>query len=266
MMSQTLAPQTRTEPKRLVRRQQGRPRWFRWGEMACGLVVLGALALGTYKYLVEPNTLRVKHVLFQGNTVLSGQLLLETAHITESDTILSVKPGEVEARVLKLPYVKTCKVDRSWPSAILITITERIPVAALMVNNRVYEIDRDGMVLREVPPLAPPNGPLVTNLPDLSAVAPGQLIKNAALDKALQLWDAFSADPVAKELTLSEISAKAESMLYMYFNELPYETRWGRSDFATQVHRFDLLWREKGGKLPCTEYLDLRFDNNLVCQ
>jgi cell division protein FtsQ len=234
--------------------------------MACGLIVLGALALGTYKYVLEPSTLRVKHVMFDGNSVLSGQDLLEAAQITEADTILSVKPDVVRKRVLALPYVKDCAVSRSLPSTIVIRIVERVPVAALMVNNRVYEVDRDGMVLREVPPLAPPNGPLVTNLPDLSAVAAGQMVKNPALDKALMLWDAFSADPLAKELTLSEISAQTESMLYMYFNELPFETRWGRSDFATQVHRFDLLWREKSGKLPCIEFLDMRFDNNIVCQ
>jgi hypothetical protein len=106
----------------------------------------------------------------------------------------------------------------------------------------------------------------VTNLPNLGAVTSGQMIKNPALEKALELWDAFSADPLAKELTLSEISAEAESALFMYFNELPFETRWGRSDFATQVRRFEMLWREKGGKLPCIEYLDMRFDNDIVCE
>ncbi len=265
MMTPTLAADTRGEPGRLTRRQ-GRSRWVRWGEMACGLLVLGALALGTYKYILEPSTLRVKHVIFKGNNVLPGQQLLEAAHITEADTVLSVKPEQVRQRLMALPYVKSCRVDRAYPSTIVIDVTERVPVAALMVNNRVYEVDRDGMVLREVPPLAPPNGPLVTNLPNLGAVTEGQMVKNPALDKALMLWDAFSADPLAKELTLSEISAQTESMLYMYFNELPFETRWGRSDFATQVHRFDLLWREKGGKLPCIEYLDLRFDNNIVCK
>ncbi len=265
MMTSSLAANTRNEPRRTAGRQ-GRSPWVHWGEMACGLLVLGGLMLGTFKYILEPTTLRVKHVLFDGTNVLSGQQVLEAARITDTDTILSVKPEQVRQRVLTLPYVKECSVSRSLPSSVIIRIVERIPVAAVMVNNHVYEIDRDGMVLREVPPLAPPNGPLVTNLPNLGALTPGLLVKNPALEKALQLWDAFSVDPLAKELTLSEISAEAESMLYMYFNELPYETRWGRSDFPTQVRRFETLWREKGGKLPCIEYLDMRFDNDIVCK
>ena len=28
----------------------------------------------------------------------------------------------------------------------------------------------------------------------------------------------------------------------------------------------DILLREKDGTLPCTEYLDLRFDEDLVCK
>ncbi len=265
MMTQSLAANTRGEPQRMTRRR-GRSRWVYWAEMACALLMLGGFGFGLFKYILEPTTLRVKHVLLDGNSVLSGQQLLEAAHITDADTIRSVKPEEVRKRVLTLPYVKECSVSRSLPSSIIIRIVERVPVAAVMVNNHVYEIDRDGMVLREVPALAPPNGPLVTNLPSLGAVTPGQMMKNTALEKALELWDAFSADPLARELTLSEISAEAESMLYMYFNELPYETRWGRSDFPTQVRRFEMLWREKGGKLPCLEYLDMRFDNDIVCK
>ena len=265
MMTPSLAANPKND-SRPAQRRRGRSRGVYWGEMACALLLLLGLGAGLFKYVLEPTTLRVKHVLFDGTNVLSEQQVLEAAHITDADTIRSVKPDEVRERVMKLPYVRECSVSRSFPSTIIIRIVERIPVAALMVNNHVYEIDREGTVLREVPPLAPPNGPLVTNLPDLGALTPGQQVKNGTLQKALELWDAFSADPLAKELTLSEISAQADSMLYMYFNELPYETRWGRSDFSTQVRRFNMLWREKGGKLPCIEYLDMRFDNDIVCK
>ena len=52
----------------------------------------------------------------------------------------------------------------------------------------------------------------------------------------------------------------------MVFNELPYETRWGRDDFPAQVRRFEALLREKQGKLPCGEYLDMRYDADIVCK
>ena len=265
MMSPSLAANTQGQPRSLAPRRN-RSRWVSLAELACALLLLGGFGFGLFKYILEPTTFRVKHVLFDGTNVLSDQQVLEAAQITDADTIRSVKPDEVRTRIMALPYVKECSVSRSLPATVIIRIVERIPVAAVMVNNHVYEIDRDGMVLREVPPLAPPNGPLVTSLPELGALAPGQLVKNPALEKALQLWDAFAAGPLAKELTLSEISAEAESMLYMYFNELPYETRWGRSDFPTQVRRFEMLWREKGGKLPCLEYVDMRFDNDIVCK
>jgi len=264
MMTQSLAAGPKDTAPRMTR-PRGRARWLNWGEMACAAVILLGISYGVYKYAIAPNTMRVKHILIDGGTVLSEPLIRDAAHITDSDTIWSVKTEEVRKRIMALPFVKECAVTSAMPSSIIIRVAERVPVAAVMVSNHVYEIDRECMALREVPPLSPPNGPLITNLPSLGALALGQTVKNPALDRALLLWDAFSASPMARELTLSEISAEAESMLFMYFNELPYETRWGRADFAAQVRRFEMLWREKGGRLPCLEYLDLRFDNDIAC-
>ncbi len=264
MMASDRATDTKGKP-RTLKRKPGKAFWGGWTEWTISVAVILVLAFGTYKYVIWPNTLQVKRVLFQGNKVLTDQQILEAAQITESDTIFSVKREVVRQRVLELPYVRECTVSIA-SSAIIIQVVERVPVAALMVNNRLYEVDRGGMVLRLVPPLAQPNGPMVTNLPDLSAVTPGQRVDNPTLEQAFLLWDAFSADLVSKELTLSEISAQSENTLYMFFEELPFDTRWGRSDFPTQVHRFNLLWREKGGKLPCTEFIDMRFNNNIVCK
>ena len=265
MLTPSLTADTKG-PARRVTGHRDRPRWRYWGEMACALIALGIIGFGLYKYILEPNTMRVRHILIDGGSQATDPQIRDAAHITDADRVWSVNREEVRQRVMALPFVKECTVSPSVPSSIIIRVVERVPVAAVMVNNHVYEIDRDGVVLREVPPLAPPNGPLVTNLPNLGALAPGQTLRNPALEKALQLWDAFSAGMLARDLTLSEISAEAESMLYMYFNELPFETRWGRSDFGTQVRRFEMLWREKGGKIPCIEYLDMRFDNDIVCK
>ena len=64
----------------------------------------------------------------------------------------------------------------------------------------------------------------------LNALVPGQHVSHPALSRAVELWRAFSAAPVSRQLTLSEISALGENELVMIFNELPYETRWGRAD------------------------------------
>lgn len=223
---------------------------------------LGALGL----YLWGEGVFVTTEVRFEGNEYLSAEQIRETARVTDTDTFFSLDTRAIRARVLTMPYIKSCEVRRIGLNAVLISVTERVPVAAIMVNNHVYELDREGRVLREVHPLAPPTGPLVTNLPGVHAVVPGQHVSHPALSRAVELWRAFSAAPVSGQLTLSEISALGENELVMIFNELPYETRWGREDFPAQVRRFEALLREKQGKLPCGEYLDMRYDADIVCK
>lgn len=249
----------RTAPRRTWRRRHV------VGELCAlaGVIIFfGALGLHAWGGAV----FATREVRFEGNECLTDQQILEAANITDADTFFTLDTRAIRDRVLELPYVKTCDVNRIGFNKVLISVTERAPVVSIMVNNHVYELDRDFRVLREVHPLAPPTGPLVTNLSGVHAVVPGQHVSHPALSRAVELWRAFSAAPVSRQLTLSEISALGENELVMIFNELPYETRWGRADFPAQVRRFEALLREKQGKLPCEEYLDMRFDADIVCR
>lgn len=260
-----MAANTAMAPRPAARRR-AKPRSLLIVERVIAAAILCGAGYGFYKYLLEPKTLGIRRVKFEGAAILSGQQLLEAANITESDSLFSVSREEIRRRVMELPYVRECEVRRAFPDTIIIRVAEREPVASVMVNNHVFEIGQDGMVLREVPPLSPPGGPLITNLPGLSALVPGQMLEHPVLNRALSLWWAFSAAPVSSQLTLSEISAEGENHISMFFDEIPYETRWGRTDFAAQVRRFEGLWREKGGVLPCREYLDMRFDGDVLCK
>lgn len=251
-------------PPRPRRRRSWRPLYL--FEALAGVTVVGLFAAGFITDFGRGDVFATREVRFEGNEYLTDQQILEAANITDSETFFTLDTRAIRARVLELPYIKSCDARRIGLNAVLISVTERAPVVSIMVNNHVYELDAEGRVLREVHPLAPPTGPLVTNLSGVHAVVPGQHVSHPALNRAAELWRAFSAAPVSQQLTLSEISALGENELVMIFNELPYETRWGREDFPAQVRRFETLLREKQGKLPCGEYLDMRFDADIVCK
>ncbi len=235
-------------------------------ERLAGILVLlatGGLFAG---FIVQSPQFKVQRVLFEGVHALTEERVLETAGITVDDSIVFFDGTSVERRVETLPYVKRCEAKRVFPNSVLLRIIERKPIATVAVNNRLFEVDREYVALREVSPFAPHEGPLITNLPDLFALEPGQQMAIPALEQALTLWETFSSSPLADELTLSEISAEAPNRLRMFFDELPYELRWGRSGFEEQLRRLEMLWQELKGQLPCQQYLDLRFDADLVCK
>lgn len=250
---------------RVRKRKQQKPSMRRL-EMLLGLLFLVAVSSLFLGYVTQSATFRVKRVLFEGTRILPETDILLAAGITTDDNIIFLDTESVEQRVEALPYVKRCEVKRMYPDEVLLRIVERKAIATVMVNNHIFEIDSENVVLRELSPFAAQTGPLITNLPEVTAVDSGFQIKSEALASALNLWEDFKVLSFARDITLSEISAVHANDLRMYFNELPYEIRWGRSDFPKQAERFEALWNEMNGSIPCEYYLDLRFDADLVCK
>ena len=191
---------------------------------------------------------------------------MAASQITRADNLLFFDRVGACARVEAMPYVKECCLDRVFFDQVVLTVEERTPVVTLLESNRLFELDAEGVVLRQLPADAVNPGPLVTNVPGLGYVEPGQRLSEAAVKAALGVWGAFMGTSMAGDVTVSELAAFGKNEVLMYCDELPFEIRWGRGDFAERARRLDILWREKGGELPCTQYLDLRFDRDLACE
>jgi len=135
-----------------------------------------------------------------------------------------------------------------------------------MVNNRMYEVDEEGKVLRELGPDAPHVPPFMTNVPNLDYVEAGQKLAQPSLKAALAVWSAFKRTAMAGDVTVSEISAARENRVCMYCDELRYEIRWGGEDFEKQAAKLDIFWRSQHRGHSWQEYLDLRFGDDVVCR
>jgi len=235
-------------------------------EVGCCLGAVALFAYGFYHYSVDSPRYKVQQILVYGAEKVSPEAVRAVAGVTTDDNLLLLSTSAVAANVSELAYVETATVNRELPNTLVITLRERAAVATVMAGRRAYLVDGNGYTLRELPPGAPITGPLITSVPDLGIPEVGERLSSPSLREALALWQAYSAAPVAAEVTLSEISAEAPMQLTMFWEEVPYEIRWGRSDYAKQAERLSVLWKNKGGQLPCLEYLDLRFDQDLVCR
>ncbi len=256
--------QPRTSPSAHSRKSSRLLSW-RFERLICLLLLVGVAAWFT-GYIVQSSPFRVKRVLFEGVHAVPEHEVLAVAGVTTEDSIMWLDTAAIVDRVEALPYVRRCEVKRMYPNEVLLRIVEREPVATVMASNHLFEIDRENVVLRELSPHAEYIGPMITNLPDVTALEPGVQIENEALTEALALWEAFRDVSFLPEVTLSEISAEHVNKLRMFFDELPYEIRWGRSDYRRQAARLEVLWHELHGDIPCEYYLDLRFDTDLVCK
>jgi cell division septal protein FtsQ len=230
------------------------------------LILTAGLVYSFIQYLRESEIFSVKWIYVEGAVVLDPQAVLAASGITTRDNLLFFDAKTAAQRVEALPYVEDCTFERIFPDTVVLTISERCPAATLLVNNRFYELDAACVAMRELAWDQVHPGPLITNVPGLATLVPGQQVALPPITAALAVWNAFASISMALDVTVSELAALGENQILMYCDELDYEIRWGRDDFAGQARRLEILWQEKNKRIGCKEYLDLRFGNDLVCK
>jgi len=251
--------------RRTVRPFRERPISHVLEGMAC-LLLAGAFSLGTYDYVRTDPVFRVKTIRVEGACNLTPESIIAESGVTADDCLILLSTGAVRNRVSAIPYVKLCRIGRIFPDKLVIAVQERLALATLIVNNRLYEVDDEGNVLRELGPETPHVPPFITNVPDLDYVEVGQHMTQPSLKAALAVWAAFSRTAMAGDVSVSEISAARENRVCMYCDELNFEIRWGGEDLGRQAGKLDVFWRAQNKNIRCKEYLDLRFGNDVACK
>jgi cell division protein FtsQ len=87
--------------------------------------------------------------------VTTGQVL-DRAALPQGRSLLLIDPAAVAKRIETLPPVATVKVTRHWPHGLVITVTERRPVAAVAGTSGWQLVDINGVAFATVG--SPPPG------------------------------------------------------------------------------------------------------------
>jgi cell division septal protein FtsQ len=143
-----------------VRREQGRRR----------LVVLG-IALGTVTllvggwFLVHTALFSARSVSVTGNVHESAAQVVAQAGLASRPPLLDVNAGAAAARLEQLPWVRSAKVDVSWPDGVHIAVTEETARFTVATTAGTWEVlGNDGRILGAA--AARPPGLLLLTVPE----------------------------------------------------------------------------------------------------
>ncbi|WP_051325420.1 cell division protein FtsQ/DivIB [Glycomyces tenuis] len=129
----------------LVRRRVPGRRLWPWG---LAVVAVVSLAFGT---VWATPLFAVKEVRVSGTSVLDPAEVASAADDYLDQSILRADLDAIAAEVASSPPVKSVDVSRSWPTAILIEVTEREPYLAVPSGEETFlMIDSEGVVFDEV--------------------------------------------------------------------------------------------------------------------
>lgn len=233
------------------------------------VICVGGLAAFLYwfaLYVEQSGLFNVKAIQVDGADFLREDDIIAQAGVTNGDCIFLLRPEIIRRNVLAMPFVSTCRVNRVFPDRLEIAIKERVALATLLANNRLFELDQDCTVLRELGNEEAHVGPLITVESELGYVEVGRQMPSDSLKNAVDVWRAFTRTSMAGDVTVSEICAEKGNKIGMTCDELNCEVRWGRGNIESQAWKLDVFWRSEKGRLPFREYIDLRFGNDVACR
>jgi len=252
--------------KKKVSRKAVRRRRLRmlWGIMKIGGPLLAVVFVGYLLYLDVSNYLnraeryRVNRIEVSGTNRTSESEIVAYSGIVFGSPTFSVDRELAAAGVTGHHRISEALVAVTLPDRVSIKVVEREPVA-LVVFNKPYEIDATGLLLGQYEKGLSPEGPIISGVKRPESLKDGVKLRDDGLSEALELWRILSAEPIAKELTVSEIDISDSNSLIMLFANKRYEMRWPREGFTACMHRLKAAWEKTGGFPGVRNYIDLRF-------
>jgi cell division protein FtsQ len=147
--------------------------------LASVLVAIVGVGLGLVLYFTP--AMSARNIVVTGIGTVTREEVLDAARVRPGTPLLQINTNQVADRVAAIRRVASARVQRQYPSALRITIVERVPVAVKDFSDGPHLFDRDGVDFATAPP--PPA------LPYLEVANPGP--SDPATKAALQVLTAL---------------------------------------------------------------------------
>jgi len=210
---------------------------------------------------------RVLRVRTQGNTIVADSDIVGMAAILKNGRLFDVDLNGTRLRVQGNPFMKSVSVAREIPDGIAITVTERRPIAALVLDRILY-LDAEGYVLPPVRSGKVFDLPVLTGELPAADCLPGRQIRTRRLREALEILT--TAERVGDDLyhMISEIHCAGDSTYVLFTAESGVPVVFGRGDIAVKLVKLDGFWKQIVIPRGATQLktVDLRFADQVVAR
>ncbi len=112
--------------------------------LAIVFIILLVLAVFCF---INSNYFNVQAIRIQGNFYLDSSTIKTMAGIPDHINIFKLNLYDIEEKLDQNHLIEDVSIEREFPSTIIITLTERIPVGVIVLNGHYIEIDNEGIVL-----------------------------------------------------------------------------------------------------------------------
>jgi cell division protein FtsQ len=150
-------------------------------KMLLASVVLAIVGVGLGVVLYFTPAMAARNIVVTGTGTVTREEVLDAARVRPGTPLLQINTNQVADRVAAIRRVASARVQRQYPSALRITIVERVPVVVKDFPDGPHLFDRDGVDFATAPP--PPALPYI----DVANPGPSDPATKAALQVLMAL-------------------------------------------------------------------------------
>jgi cell division protein FtsQ len=144
------------------------------------------LSLGLALFL-RSSAFGIEHLTVQGLKLIPESEILKLANGIQGQNVLLFDQEGLTYKLLLHPLVQSVQFQRKLPHTLIIQVTERTPVALVVVPKGVIEVDAQGTFLRRLESWPETDQPVITGITLADTVGPGQNLGSPSLTAALSL-------------------------------------------------------------------------------
>ena len=112
------------------------------------VIVLLILACLTCAGFLGYYVFQVESIEVKGNHLFSAEEIITLSGIQKGDNLFAISTQNVKSALAAQPFLTLVRLDRKWPSTIVLNISEKKAVAAVTFDRKYILIAEDGMALR----------------------------------------------------------------------------------------------------------------------
>ena len=122
-------------------------------------VLLVIVGVGLALILYFTPVMSARDIVVTGTGAVTREEVLDAAQVRPGTPLLQINTNQVADRVAAIRRVASARVQRQYPSALRITIVERVPLVVKDFSDGPHLFDRDGVDFATAPP--PPALPYI---------------------------------------------------------------------------------------------------------
>ncbi len=183
------------------------------------------LAVGLFMF-TKSDFFMVQEVRIQGLDNVAEEEIVKLLGTVRGQNIFLTDTKSLAERVKLHPLVDVTIVKKELPVTLVIDIQERVPVALILNEDGVVEVDNQGTILRFHETWPKTSSPVVTGVVVPDTIGPGQKLVNAQLEKVLLL---LGQAPQSIIPLIGEVSINKEEQVFLFLTT-GMEVRLGYSE------------------------------------